>query len=257
MTVFCLVFASSCHSSEYPPVPLVLRPSIEAHSLSFATGPRLVVALGDQGAALLDGSGKLEPLQLPGGRVDEIETLGSSGWLVRGGRRARFHPVDGGALHAAPDDVVSVAASCDGQTILVRDTSLSTWTPGQAARPHGPNVEGLLGAQFVDCDHTMAWTHDAVFLIDSQSAKRVASVRPPIHAATWRHPRSIMVAHDSPPRLTEFLITEDHEIRDHGPLPGVPRDIRFGIGGLLPVENLYLAEQQAITYTRPRSSDPR
>ena len=231
---FALAASSWACNASSDDVPFLLAPGVTGNDLVVDPSPRVLVA-GDRGFIAIDGQGNTTPF--PEGSAVRMG-------VDAGGAIATIG-VDGVAtVHGTKvPDAVDIAADCDGWWIA-RGDQLGrldgTWKP--IGTPHA----GIVGVAPGRCGEALVWSRNAVWWASSTS-ERTLWTGEAVHAAAYDGGRTVAIAAGDPPALTLLADGRAREVR----LPSTPRAMAFGTGGLLPAANLYLLEDNAVSFLRP------
>lgn len=239
---------SACTGDPIEP-PALLAPVSGGTGLSATAGDRLVVALGDGGAALIDARGRSAPLSLPGGPVRDVEAAGAAAFLVRGDDAVRYHPAaDAPAALSVAGPADDIAVGCDGALFLSRGARVYRFrVDDETLEAFGPPLPGLRGVERLDCERLITFDDDEVHVVNATSATRLVAVTGPVHAVATRLDGSgaIAVAHGAPPRLTN--VSSAGVATEHRRVPAV-RDLYFGPGGAFATDHLYVLDDEGVGF---------
>lgn len=221
--------------------PYLLAPGLgEVRSVSPGLDGRLLVAT-STGVYAVDGEGKAERLE--DRPAQAVTAHPGRRYVLRDGR------VTGGEAPLAVHGAVDILAGYDALVVL-RSDRLSAFDPD--GREH-PLTAGLTDARSVALgpdDTYLVVTRESLVRVDRAGAiTTLARGLVDARAAATDAKGRVYVAHGDPQELWRVDPTGLVSIARW---LGDPRDLHFGIGGLLAVENTYIANGSGtVDYVRP------
>ncbi len=220
--------------------PYVLAPGIgEARSVSARVDGRLLVAT-NTGVYAVNGEGRAERL---GDSADAVAVSPTREYALRQGRVTW----DGGALDVP--GAIDLTVGYDGLVVLFPD-AVEHVDPDTGARRRVP-LPGVARAVSLGPDGTCLVVSETTLyrLGADDTLTPLATSLVDARAATIDAKGRVFVAQGAPEELWRV---EPAGLVSVARWLGDPRDLQFGVGGLLPAENLYLANGAGtLDYVRP------